>query len=287
VDLNIEREQGMDVADRSENSERVQLSIPGRCSSDSDMLNRWLQQREILSTITSEEDRQTIWSNLLRIDTLIPSLYAFFEDIKYLKPCATVVKRLFGGKPEGSVRKSLRMLYKGENQRDDQVLVQETETLLRPYGGTITDRINLGTFQLWLFAARNFTYLIKEYPKKEDGRPPPRLEEPDPSTWSAFATLAYNLGFTSDEILRMKNANPDLEVARAALLEARKPPRFRYDSAAFQSQIMAMFATATEVTSEPSNPTFFVEIPERASQGDMDVFLRMPTRITAKSSFRV
>lgn len=44
----------------------------------------------------SDKERQVIWSRMQRFDGLIPSLYTFFEDLKYLEACAYCVKRLCG-----------------------------------------------------------------------------------------------------------------------------------------------------------------------------------------------
>lgn len=44
----------------------------------------------------SDEERRNIWTQIKDFNRLIPSLYTFFEDFKYLESCAHYVKQLFG-----------------------------------------------------------------------------------------------------------------------------------------------------------------------------------------------
>lgn len=45
-------------------------------------------------SLFSQEERKAIWSELRSINYLIPSLFTFFEDLKYLRACADYLKRL-------------------------------------------------------------------------------------------------------------------------------------------------------------------------------------------------
>ena len=125
--------------------------------------------------------------------------------------------------------------FSGVNQREGQIQIQESETSLRPYSGSLANQMDLGIFQLWLFSGRDFYEMIKDCPLKEDRHPTPVPKKANASTWWAFATLAYALGFESDQIHRLRLQAPDKEIARTALLEARNPDRFRYDDGVFES----------------------------------------------------
>jgi hypothetical protein len=62
-----------------------------------------------------------------------------------------------------------------------------------------------------------------------------------------MAELACRLGFWSPVIEAIIDGSPDREIARAALLQARKPNRFRYDEHQFDtliSRIVDCFAAA-------------------------------------------
>ncbi|KAL5335663.1 hypothetical protein BJX70DRAFT_374791 [Aspergillus crustosus] len=62
-----------------------------------------------------------------------------------------------------------------------------------------------------------------------------------------MAELAHQLGFKSPEIEAIIDSSPDHQIARAALLQARKPNRFRYNAQQFDilvSRIVDCFAAA-------------------------------------------
>lgn len=62
-----------------------------------------------------------------------------------------------------------------------------------------------------------------------------------------MATLARKLGFRTTQINAILQQSPDRQIARAALLEARKPDHYHYDRLTFESlieQIAACFARA-------------------------------------------
>ncbi|OJD25070.1 hypothetical protein ACJ73_03562 [Blastomyces percursus] len=227
--------------------EYVQQRAPGKCLKDRQALKEKINAGTLFPFVTDLEERNAIWQNLLRITTLIPSLYTFFEDIKFLMPLTKIMKRLLGETLGESIRQSLEEIFTGNEHKE--LLVQESESSGVIYAADLKVQVNMGIFQLWLFAARNFTDMLPETPRKEDSQPAPTTKEPNPAAWCAFATLAYNLGFNSDKICQMRRATPDRELARMVLLRARKAPRFKYDSAAFeeyQNQIIAMFTTAKE-----------------------------------------
>jgi hypothetical protein len=243
--------------------EALQLRVPGLCSEDSEFLEGLMNDGVLFPSVKSQQERQTIWRRLLQVRTLIPSLYTFFEDIKYIKPQVKIIKQLLGKSFNGSLIGAMNQTFSGVNQNDGVVRVQETESSFRFCRGNSIDQKRFGIFQLLQFPARNFTNMIPERPKKEDGKETPVPKTPDISTWQAFATLAYNLGFECEQIHRLRNKNPDRERARAALLQARDPLRFKYEETAFesfQSQIAEMFATAVEISPPSTTPAFFVDV---------------------------
>ena len=66
-----------------------------------------------------------------------------------------------------------------------------------------------------------------------------------------LAQLARSLGFHSPEIQELVNGSPDRQIARAALLQARKPGQFRYhDLDALEDRIMECFSTAVQAQTE-------------------------------------
>ncbi|KAH7305378.1 hypothetical protein BKA65DRAFT_520822 [Rhexocercosporidium sp. MPI-PUGE-AT-0058] len=76
---------------------------------------------------------------------------------------------------------------------------------------------------------------------------------------SNFATLAIRLGFKSNQISALSQRSADREIARAALLNARKSGCYEYTNAILESnikQIVRLFNTATPVQVEQVYPAF-------------------------------
>lgn len=70
-----------------------------------------------------------------------------------------------------------------------------------------------------------------------------------------MATLAQKLGFSSLRVTELLNRSPDRGIAREALLKARKPGSYRYDSATFDSlidRVVECFGTAVAHEALPS-----------------------------------
>jgi predicted nucleic acid-binding Zn-ribbon protein len=208
----------MGLADKA-TVEAMQLRIPALCSEDSKFLESLMSEGVLFPRLNNEQKLRHIWSNVLKVKCPIPTLFTFFEDIKWLMPLVKIMKRLLGKKFKGTVGKAMAQNFSGVNQSEEEVKVRETESTFRSYRGTLTDQVRLGVFQLWLFLARKFTDMISECPRKEEGQDKPVPKTPDIYVWHEFAVLAYNLGFECEEIHRLRSKNRDREIARAALLE--------------------------------------------------------------------
>lgn len=204
---------------------------------------------KLFHDIQRQQDRQSIWKNLQEVPGLIPSMYSFFEDFKYVNPLAKILKRLFG-KTKDTVYQAMGQIFSGCNQKDDEYIVQQSERSFRSESGNLSDQFEFGYRQVWLYSWRHFTELIEECPRKEDGQPTPVPQEPDEVLWYEFAVLANKLGFKSEQISRLMSPNPDREVARKALLKGRDPRYFKYGEAdfeRFQDQLVDMYRAAIHV----------------------------------------
>ncbi|KAL5331090.1 hypothetical protein ACEPPN_000619 [Leptodophora sp. 'Broadleaf-Isolate-01'] len=76
---------------------------------------------------------------------------------------------------------------------------------------------------------------------------------------SNFAALAVRLGFKSDQISALSQRSANREIARPALLNARKSDRYEYTDAILESnveQIVRLFDTATSVQVQQVCPAF-------------------------------
>jgi hypothetical protein len=230
-----------------------ELTAPGACRADFQALYGKVRSGQILGAF-SERDREDIWSRVLSatVDRLVPSLFSFFEDLNYLKNVADGVKRLFPLSPRGTVSSAIDDAFSDANHRAGQCVVQESESscVFRP--GSLADRVDLGRRQIWMFAMRDYPQMPAE-PKKKNLLTKPASEKADEIVLCEFAALASRLGYESERIRSLAQRSPDREIARSALLKARKPARYKYSEAAFEDyveQIVNLFSAAQPVTVE-------------------------------------
>jgi hypothetical protein len=229
----------------------LELTAPGACRADFQALYGKVRSGQILGAF-SERDREDIWSRVLSatVDRLVPSLFSFFEDLNYLKNVADGVKRLFPLSPRGTVSSAIEDAFSDANHRAGQCVVQESESscVFRP--GSLADRVDLGRRQIWMFAMRDYPQMPAE-PKKKNLLTKPASEKADEIVLCEFAALASRLGYESERIRSLAQRSPDREIARSALLKARKPARYKYSEAAFEDyveQIVNLFSAAQPVT---------------------------------------
>jgi hypothetical protein len=232
----------------------IELTAPGACRADAEVLYGKLRSGRIFGAF-DEQEREAIWIEVLRVSTdcLIPSLYSFFEDLNYLNRVADCVNRLIELSPGQTLSSALvDRAFKDVNQRADQCVIQVSDSSFIFRTGSRADRVYFGIQQIWICAMRDFNQVPAE-PKRKNLLANPARKEADENVLYEFATLAYRLGFESDQIYSLTRRSPDREIARNALLKARKPDRYQYDEAVFEDcveQIVRMFSKAQPVTRE-------------------------------------
>ncbi|TAQ83758.1 hypothetical protein B7494_g7918 [Chlorociboria aeruginascens] len=148
----------------------LELTAPGACKADFHALYGKLRSGQIFGAF-DEQDREDIWSRLLSasVDSLIPSLFSFFEDLNYLK----------------------------KRRRRRETIVPAMPAV----------------------------------PKRKKRSTKPISGKADEIVLCEFATLAYRLGYKSEPIRSLIQRSADREIARSALLKARKPDRYKYNEA--------------------------------------------------------
>ena len=83
----------------------------------------------------------------------------------------------------------------------------------------------------------------------------PANQKADENAVYKFSYLARQLGFESPQISNWRHQSPDREIARSALLKARKPCRYQYDARTLEhlvDQIVRCFSMAVPCTSGSS-----------------------------------
>lgn len=172
-----------------------------------------MESRKIFPSVTDSELRSNILTQLLSTNHMIPSLYTFQEDTKYLEPCAKIIKCLLPHAFKGSVRRAITRTYTDVSQKEGNVLIQDGEKSFTLSPGGELSRFYFGYRQLWLYAMRHFPEMIGIPPLKDTGRPKPPVKERDEDCWNDFAQLAFNLGFRSQEIQGLRRG-PDNSTIR-------------------------------------------------------------------------
>ena len=213
----------------------------------------------------SQQDREAIWNELCSIEGLIPSLFTFFEDVKYLQACVNCVMRLIKLSARDTVFTTLEDSFRDMNQISDQCVIQEAYSAFAAKPGMGGDRFDLGYRQIWLYAMRHYRKMpVEPKKKKKDLLAKVGSGKADETVLCEFAALADRLGFESDEISALKQRSPEREIARNALLEARKSDRYEYNDTVFEShiaQIVRMFSTAKPLRAEQLSPVLVSDDP--------------------------
>lgn len=169
---------------------------------------------QVFTTISNQSHRDMILEKVLSVRSLIPSLYTFFEDIKYLEPCAKVMRTLYGKNSKQSIYTS----YMGSFFEPAQQLVEHARLDLRPCLSTSSQVFKqLGYLQLWLFAFRNFPLLSNTTPRKSPEKEKPVVMEPSPALWRALGDLSSTLGFKTDHAATLQQSDPTPQVVAQML----------------------------------------------------------------------
>ncbi|EEQ87179.1 uncharacterized protein BDCG_02299 [Blastomyces dermatitidis ER-3] len=168
----------------------------------------------------SESERKTIWSRMEKFDGLIPSVYTFFENFKYLESCAHCVKRLFGPSRE-SIWNTMKHMFITALNTEEDCLIQTSESTFRQTRMMSAERLNLAYRQVWLYAMRHYLLMPADPKNDDDLLAKPNRAKADERVVYEMAKLAHRLGFHSPEITALMNQSPDQQIARAALLRVR------------------------------------------------------------------
>ncbi|KAH1519476.1 hypothetical protein CDV57_01297 [Aspergillus fumigatus] len=219
----------------------LQLYAPRASRSDRKTVKGKILGGEVFSNFNQTE-RTIIWENLQSAeacDGIIPSLHTFFRDISYLELCAGAVKRLVVlNKQHPTVRSALAHGFRFR-RADSDYPIQTSDTTFRRQLGSSDERITSGYRQIWIYAMRHYPEMAKDIQGGQKANPTraKARAKADESVVHDMAALAWKLGFRTPQIRAILKQSPDRQIARAALLQARKPDHYYYDSEMFESLI--------------------------------------------------
>ena len=165
--------------------------------------------------------RHRILKNILAIDYIIPSLYTFFEDTKWLEPCAKILRKIIPTNSKTSIRRSMFRSFCGVTQSDRSISIQLKSLKFCHWPGSELQAVECGYRQLWLFAWRHFPELSSTQPRKDVGKLRPQAKTQNDYCWTSFACLARSLGFESENITGLLKQDSDSQMAFEFLRQAR------------------------------------------------------------------
>ena len=190
-----------------------------------DLLGK-VKTRQIL-TEYGEAERDPMWSNICSLtkERSIPSLFTLFEDVKFLRPAAMLIKQLM---PPGQIitRFLREPMFRDMNQESNRCMVQISEMEYRNIAGSSDDRLYFGIQQIWGMATRAYDASTEKRNRSASELSSKTVEE---IVLFRLAMLACELGFDSEEIQNLLQGSPDRQIARKMLRSAKDPEVFRYD----------------------------------------------------------
>ncbi|TQV90169.1 hypothetical protein IF1G_11168 [Cordyceps javanica] len=231
----------------------VQLKAPGACEKEARTLYAQVHSGCIFGGF-NETARNRIWLRLCSAtaDCLAPSLYAFFENLKYLQAAADCMRRLVPRKANRSMsmRRSFEENFLIEDADETKCIIQTSWSSFRTTQTPKADGFDIAYRQLWLYALREYQSM-----------PIPRQQKlaiaetrhADEVVVFRFACLAQKLGFNTDEINSLVQRSPDEAIARRLLTTARKANEFEFeDMSASIRSVTRILSTAQLISAQTS-----------------------------------
>ena len=189
--------------------ELLETLAPGASHSDADQVREMMRSKRVFPTIAADAARSVILQNMLSMSCLIPSLFTFFENLKYLEPCAKALRGLLPPKQKRSILEALSACYVSP----DQLHVEYSHHDIRAHVLASADCVRvLGYHQLWLFVLRNFVD-----PRKDPMKPKPQTAAFNPLLWQEFARLAVLLGFKTAAATQFASSDGEVQLAKQML----------------------------------------------------------------------
>jgi hypothetical protein len=179
----------------------LELRAPQASKKDAEVLRAHLRDGTAFGAFNASE-RNDIWSRLQKVEGLIPSLFTFFKDITNLELCSNPVRRLTARSQGLGVFDSLQDKFTGVNQVEGRVKIQVAEHDWIYSPGTVAEQKDLGCRQIYAYAMRNYPCMPRE-PSRENSLKK-AIVKADSVVLGRFADLAYQLGFSSDEIIMLR-----------------------------------------------------------------------------------
>lgn len=174
--------------------------------------------------------RDLLQLKLLEVNGLVPSLFTFFENLKFLEPAAKIMQQLFeintaksngAFDPVDSNRTILQAAMRSFTGTTGEYDILVSNSRFKQATGTLSEAFDCSYRQLWLFALANFTELSSYTPKKELRKAKPSSGPVSDIWWHELSKLAHRLKFRGKFITSWLDKDPDVELAKSFLLKNR------------------------------------------------------------------
>jgi hypothetical protein len=243
--------------------ERLELLAPRHSIIDRELVLSMMRNRELFSSEPNDDIRKKMLDNICNHSGIIPSIWTFFETLKYLEPICEALKKLIGGKIKQSIRASLKGCYFAPAKTVVQVSGSrdmELDTDLN-----IAQVASIPYVELWAFCARHFDDLTTFTPKMECGGNKPLVKGPNPVVWQKLARFAISRGFLT---LRAKELSQDDSHSQLAMAYLRKANPLIADFSTAQVQkVVAASQPDASVDDNDLNPDDeFVKVERRSGR---------------------
>ncbi|OQN95174.1 hypothetical protein B0A48_18792 [Cryoendolithus antarcticus] len=197
--------------------ESLQGLAPRWSSADAQRIERLVDDKHFFPGISRDIVRNSELPNIKGVATAIPSLFTFFEDIKYLEPCARIMRLLLPGSTTNArngLSIQLGLMRHHFPTTDAVISVEYAQGDMRNQHAAECDKFTLQYQQLWLFAIRNFTRMTNTTARKERKKDRPMAIEPSPIVWREFCHLAWLCDFRTEELEQLRKHDREGEVVR-------------------------------------------------------------------------
>ena len=228
---------------------------------DKDLILAMMRQGELFPSQHDENIRQALATNICAHSGLIPSLWTFFETLKYLEPICEALRKLIGVKIKRTIRASLRGYYFAPSKNLVQISGSRDAELKTRL--SINQAAFVSYIELWAFCARNFDDLTTFTPRMEFKGTKPLVKGPNPVAWQDFARFAISRGYITPRAEELSHENSHTQLALDYLRKA-NPLTTGFDTAQIERVVAAGRPEASmddEVDMEPDDE--FIETERR------------------------
>ncbi|EQL35114.1 hypothetical protein BDFG_03101 [Blastomyces dermatitidis ATCC 26199] len=98
--------------------EALQGRSPQRSWADRAHITEVFEDGTAYAAVTCPQEREVLCLKVMQIPHIIPSLYTFHQDVKYLEPVLKLMRRLMPRSWKGIIEKGLRRCYSSPRDND-------------------------------------------------------------------------------------------------------------------------------------------------------------------------